>query len=161
MRVFLFLISFVTSRMFRPPWVGMGSLVLFLGASWRSEWSRPGLSRLGVSKFRGLCLNINTKWYRGHKIARGWATLLLDRLRDFVVVPSSAGGKSSFELLSQISEHRKACHFGPLSPLPWPLGHVRLISFLGLVCDALLFFSTCYFSNSGPSGPVSKIFEAS
>jgi hypothetical protein len=30
------------------------------------------------------------KW--SHAIARGWATLLLDRLRDFVVVPSSAGG---------------------------------------------------------------------
>jgi hypothetical protein len=35
-----------------------------------------------------------------------------------------------------------ACHFGPLPSLPWPLGHVRLISFLGLVCAALLFFST-------------------
>jgi len=35
------------------------------------------------------------KW--GHAIARGWASLLLDRLRDFVVVPSSAGGNSSFE----------------------------------------------------------------
>ena len=34
--------------------------------------------------------------------------------------------------------------------------HVRLISFLGLVCAALLFFSTCLSSNSGPSGPVSK-----
>jgi len=32
------------------------------------------------------------KW--GHAIARGWATLLLGRLRDFVVVPSSAGGNS-------------------------------------------------------------------
>ena len=32
---------------------------------------------------------------------------------------------------------------GPLPSLPWPLGHVRLISFLGLVCAALLFFSTC------------------
>ena len=40
--------------------------------------------------------------------------------------------------------------------LQWPLGHVRLISFLGLVCAALLFFSTCWSSNSGPSGPVSK-----
>jgi len=30
-----------------------------------------------------------------------------------------------------------------LPSLPWPLGHVRLISFLGLVCAALLFFSTC------------------
>jgi hypothetical protein len=27
--------------------------------------------------------------------------------------------------------------------LQWPLGYVRLISFLGLVCAALLFFSTC------------------
>ena len=39
-------------------------------------------------------------------IARGWATLLLDRLRDFVVVPSSAGGNSSFELNSQSMEER-------------------------------------------------------
>ena len=51
----------------------------------------------------------------------------------------------------------RACHFGPLPSLPWPLGHVRLISFLGLVCAALLFFSTCKSSNSGPSGPVSKM----
>ena len=27
--------------------------------------------------------------------------------------------------------------------LPWPLGHVRLISFLVSVCAALLFFSAC------------------
>ena len=33
---------------------------------------------------------------------------------------------------------------------------MRLISFLGLVCTALLFFSTCQSSYSGPSGPVSK-----
>jgi len=33
------------------------------------------------------------KW--GHAIARGWATLLLGRLRDFVVAPSSGGGNSS------------------------------------------------------------------
>ena len=33
------------------------------------------------------------KW--GHAIARGWATLLLDRFRDFVVVPLSVGGNSS------------------------------------------------------------------
>ncbi len=44
------------------------------------------------------------KW--GHAIARGWATLLLDRLGDFVVVPSSAGGNSSFELHSQSIEER-------------------------------------------------------
>jgi len=36
----------------------------------------------------------------GHAIARGWVTLLQNRLRDFVVVPSSAGGNSSFELHS-------------------------------------------------------------
>ena len=39
-------------------------------------------------------------------VARGWATLLLDRLRDFVVVPSSAGGNSSFERHSQSMEER-------------------------------------------------------
>ena len=44
------------------------------------------------------------KW--GHAIARGWATLLLDRLRDFVVVPSSAGGNSSFEQHSQSTWER-------------------------------------------------------
>ena len=44
------------------------------------------------------------KW--GHEIARGWATNLLDRLRDFVVVPSSAGGNSSFERHSQSMEER-------------------------------------------------------
>jgi len=44
------------------------------------------------------------KW--GHATARGWATLLLDRLRDFVVDPSSAGGNSSFELHSQSMEER-------------------------------------------------------
>ena len=57
------------------------------------------------------------KW--GHAIARGWATLLLDRLRDFVVVPSSAGGNSSFELHSQSMEERATLdryhHFHGLS----------------------------------------------
>ena len=43
---------------------------------------------------------------KGHAIARGWATLLLGRLRDFVVVPSSEGGNSSFELHSQSTEGR-------------------------------------------------------
>jgi len=33
------------------------------------------------------------KW--GHAIAGGWAALLLDCLRDFVVAPSSGGGNSS------------------------------------------------------------------
>ena len=44
---------------------------------------------------------------------------------------------------AQIRLAVEKCHFGPLPPLPWPLGHVRLISFLGLVCAAFLFFSTC------------------
>ena len=44
------------------------------------------------------------KW--GHAISRGWATLLLDRLKDFVIVPSSAGGNSPFELHSQSMEER-------------------------------------------------------
>ena len=77
------------------------------------------------------------KWVRA--IARGWATLLLDPLRDFFVVPSSAGRNSSFELHSQSMEER-ANHFGLLLPLPWPLGHVRLNSFLGVV-SLLCFFS--------------------
>jgi hypothetical protein len=42
------------------------------------------------------------KW--GHAIARGWATLILDRPWDFVVVPCTAGGNSSFELHSQSTE---------------------------------------------------------
>ena len=51
---------------------------------------------------------VNTRLFTtlGHAIARGWAALLLDRLRDFVVVPSSAGGNSSFELHSQSMEER-------------------------------------------------------
>ena len=39
------------------------------------------------------------KW--GHAIARGWATLLLDRLRDFAVPPSSVGVNSSSPYDSQ------------------------------------------------------------
>ena len=44
------------------------------------------------------------KW--GREVARGWATLHLNRLRDFVVVTSSAGGNSSFEVYSQSTEER-------------------------------------------------------
>ena len=60
------------------------------------------------------------------------------KMRNFVVVPSSAGGNSSFELHSQSMEERTTYHFGPLPSLPWPLGHVSLISFLVLVYAALL-----------------------
>ena len=37
---------------------------------------------------------------------------------------------------------RNESHFGPLPSLPWPLRHVRLISFLGLIRAALLCFSS-------------------
>jgi hypothetical protein len=79
---------------------------------------------------------LTRKW--GHEIARGWATLLLGRLRlrDFVVVPSSAGRSSSFELHSQST---RSVPLWTATILPWPLRHVRLIGFLGLVCAALLF----------------------
>ena len=56
----------------------------------------PKLERQGSALAR--------KW--SHAIARGWATLLLDRLRDFVVVPSSTGGNSSRELHSQSTDDR-------------------------------------------------------
>jgi len=95
------------------------------------------------------------KW--SHTIARGWATLLLDRLRDFVVVPSSAGGNSSFEFLSSTLRAWRSVPLWTatitLITSMATLGHVRLISFVDVVCAALLFFSTCEPSNSGPSGP--------
>ena len=56
-------------------------------------------------------------------------------------IPLLCGWKLFFG--AALSERGGACHFGPLQSLPWPLGHVRLIRFLGLVCAALLFFSTC------------------
>ena len=56
-----------------------------------------------------------------------------------------------------LSKHGRSCHFGPPPSLPWPFVYECLISFLGLICAALLFFSTCSPpSYSGPSGPVSK-----
>ena len=123
--------------------VATGMLPLTSVSSWTSslgKWlaNTQHPTTLAFRKPKPCSGKLARKW--GHAIARGWATLLLDRLRDFVVVPSSAGGNSYFELLS---EHGGACHLGPLPPLPWSLGHVRLISFLGLVCAALLFFSTC------------------
>ena len=44
------------------------------------------------------------KW--GHAIARRWETLLLGRLRDFVVAPYSVGGNSSSLHDSQGVEER-------------------------------------------------------
>jgi len=59
------------------------------------------------------------KW--GHAIARGWATLLLGRLRYFVVAPSSVGGNSSSLHDSQGVEERATSdryhHFHGLSGL--------------------------------------------
>ena len=60
---------------------------------------------IGFSEAKALFrLKLARKW--DHAVAREWATLLLDRLRDFVVVPSSAGGNSSFERHSQSMEER-------------------------------------------------------
>ena len=60
---------------------------------------------IGFSEAKALFRQkLSRKW--GHAAARGWATLLLDRLWDSVVVPSSAGGNSSFELHSQSTEER-------------------------------------------------------
>ena len=51
---------------------------------------------IGFSEAKALFRHkLARKW--GHAVVRGWATLLLGRLRDFVVVPSSVGGNSSFE----------------------------------------------------------------
>jgi len=65
------------------------------------------------------------KW--GHAIARGLATLLLDRLRDFVVAPSSVGGNSFSPHDSQGVEERVTLnryhHFhghSSLCALYWP-----------------------------------------
>jgi len=48
---------------------------------------------------------------------------------------SSSGTPEGFRLFFEaaLSEHGGACHFGPLTSLPWPLGHVRLIGSLDSV----------------------------
>jgi len=51
--------------------------------------------------------------------------LLLDRVRDFVVAPSYVRGELLFS--ARFSGRGQAGHFGPLSPLPWPLWPVCLI----------------------------------
>jgi len=82
------------------------SLILDLVAreiNWEMARKHTAFYNIGFSEAKALFrLKLARKW--GHAIARGWATLLLDRLRDFVVVPSSAGGNSSFELHSQSME---------------------------------------------------------
>ena len=57
-------------------------------------------------------------------------------------------------MFGQSTKHLLRIHTSNLSYLK---KRKRLISFLGLICAALLFFSTCSPpSYSGPSGPVSK-----
>jgi hypothetical protein len=67
------------------------------------------------------------KW--GHAIARRWATFLLDRPRNFVLVTSSAGGNSSI-----IDQQRSG---------PFRTADITSMATLDLVCAALLFISTC------------------
>ena len=60
---------------------------------------------IGVSEAKALFRQkLARRW--AHAIVRGWATLLLGRLRDFVVFPSSAGKNSFFKLHSQSTEER-------------------------------------------------------
>ena len=84
------------------------SLILDLVAreiNWEMARKHTAFYNIGISEAEALFRKkLARKW--GHAIARGWASLLLDRLRDFVVVPSSAGGNSSFELHSQSTEER-------------------------------------------------------
>jgi len=85
------------------------SLILDLVAR---EMARKHTAPYGIGFWEANALfrqKLARKW--GHKIARGWATLLLGRLRDFVEAPSSADGNSSF-----------------LSPEPPPLRTETLIS---------------------------------
>jgi hypothetical protein len=76
-------------------------------------------------------------------LANGVTQLLGDGRLFFLVAwgtlrcsPLLCGWKLFF--WAALPEHGGACHFGPLPSLPWPLGHVRLISVLRLVCAALL-----------------------
>ena len=87
-----------------------GVLPLISVSYWTSslgKWlaTHTAFYNIGFSEAKALFRQkLVRKW--GDAIARGWATLLLDRLRDFVVVPSSAGGNFSFELHSQSMEER-------------------------------------------------------
>ena len=62
------------------------------------SYSTPGFLEAN-SLFRR---EVSREW--GRTIARGWATPFLDRLRDFIVVPSSSGGHFSFEQHSRAME---------------------------------------------------------
>ena len=93
------------------------SLILDLVARERNR-KHTASYNIGFSEAKALIRQkLARKW--AHVNTRGWATLLLDRLRDFVAVPSSAGGNSSFELHSQSTEERATSggyhHFHGLS----------------------------------------------
>ena len=97
--------SAYNSRMLKPaPKNNLANTRLFTTLAFLSP--PRGGTGFSISEAKALFRQkLARKW--GHAIARGWATLLLDRLRDFVVVPSSAGGNSSsFELHSQSMEER-------------------------------------------------------
>ena len=105
--------STATAAVFLPQSLAdMGLLPLTSAPSWTSSLGKwlanarhPTTYNTGFSEAEAMFRQkLARKW--GHEIARRWATLFLDRLRDFVVVPSSAGGNSSFELHSQSMEER-------------------------------------------------------
>ena len=94
--------STATGAVFLPQSLAdTGVLPLILASFWTLSLGRwlantRHSKNIGFSEAKALFRQkLARKW--GHEIARGWATRLLDRLRDFVVVPSSAGGNSSFE----------------------------------------------------------------
>jgi len=103
--------STATGAVFLPQSLAdTGVLPLILASFWTLSLGRwlantRHSKNIGFSEAKALFRQkLARKW--GHEIARGWATRLLDRLRDFVVVPSSAGGNSSLELHSRSMEER-------------------------------------------------------
>ena len=95
------------------------------------------------------------KW--GHAIARGGGALLLGRLRDFIVNPSSVGGNSSSLHDSQGADELATLdRYYAIAPSIATLACVPGWSFL-LVPAALNFLSACWPSNFGPSGPEPKL----
>ena len=90
-------------------------------------WTVPGALEKNI--FSTVLIDRATKWGGGAR-ARTWASC------------TTISVAFSFQCGTSTWEMKKACHFGPLPSLPWPLGHVRLISFLSLVCAAALLCSS-------------------
>jgi len=80
------------------------SLILDLVA-WEIARKHTAFYNIGFLEAKALFRQKHARRW-GHAVARGWVALLLDRLRNFAVVPSSAGGNASFELHSQSTEER-------------------------------------------------------